>query len=379
MSNSNSNKKKLLIFRPTLGQGGADRNTVILLRGLDRTLFDVSLVLMRKEGEFVDDVPADVAVHDLRAARLFTAWWPLFRLVASERPDILMSTSSGANLAAAVAHLLNGARGRLVLSERNTVAHGEQTMKRRVQTTLKRALYRSADSITVISEGLKNDVIRTLGVSAERLRVVYNPVVDDVLTRAATAPVEHPWFADDERARVPVVLACGRLVPQKDYPTLLRAFRKVRDGRAARLFILGDGPLRTDVEALVRELKLEADVHFAGFDKNPFKYMSRCAVFALSSVHEGLGSVLIQAMACGAPVVSTDCPYGPNEIIAAPGQDGELVAVGDVNALAARIAALLDDPIKRRAMGARAQESAQRFSAPAITQRYTAAILGWAA
>jgi glycosyltransferase involved in cell wall biosynthesis len=276
------------------------------------------------------------------------------------------------------ARAARGVRGRLVLSERNTVAHGEATLKRKLQTGLKRALYRTADSVTVISEGLKDDVIRTLGVNAERLRVVYNPVVDDVLETASRAQVEHPWFSESERGRVPVVLACGRLVPQKDYPTLLRAFRQVRDARAARLFILGEGPLRGELEALVRTLKLQDDVCFAGFDKNPFKYMSRCAVFVLSSVHEGLGSVLIQAMAGGAPVISTDCPYGPSEIIAAPGSDGELVPVGDVAALAAKIGALLDDPAQRRAMGARARESAQRFAAPAIARRYTAAIMGWA-
>ena len=366
-------RTQLFIFRPTLGQGGADRNTLILMEQLDRELFTLSLVLMRKEGELIGDIPADVRVHELHARSLWTAWWPLLRLLRRHRPAVLLSTSSGANLAAALAHTLVFAPGRLVLSERNLVGHGERTLKRRLQTQLKRVLYRFADSVTVVSEGLKRDVVENLGVREERIAVVYNPVVDAHLRQASVQPVAHPWFAQD----VPVVLAVGRLVPQKDYKTLLRACKIVRAQRRVRLLVLGEGPLRPELLALARELGLGDDeVAFPGFDKNPFRYMSRCAVFVSSSLHEGLAGSLIQAMACGAAVVATDCPHGPREIITEPGRDGILTAVADEVALAGHIGALLDDPAARRSMGERARASAERFAAPAITKRYTAAILG---
>lgn len=361
------------MVRPTLGQGGADRNTLILLRHLDRKVFGpITLALMQKRGEFLEEVPADVEVVNLKARSLWSAWQPLHRLIQRLRPDVVLSTSSGANVPASLAHALAGSRARLVLSERNTVEHGETTMKRAVLTLLKRSLYERADAVAVISEGLKHDVMNTLSVPAARVPVVFNPVVDEALEEGRAAPLDDPWFTDGP----PVVLAAGRLVPQKDYPTLLRAFAEVRKARPARLAILGDGPLRQELEGLAAQLGIADDVRFLGFDKNPFRYMARCAVFVLSSVHEGFGSVIAQAMACGAAVVATDCPFGPSEIIAAPGRDGLLVPVGDVKKLAASIGYLLDHEEERRGMGARARMSAQRFAAPAIAQRYSEVLLG---
>jgi glycosyltransferase involved in cell wall biosynthesis len=366
-------KTRLLVVRPTLGQGGADRNTTILLRLLDRRAFGpITLALMQRRGEFVDDVPPDVEVVDLGASSLWKAWRPLQREIERRRPDVVLSTSSGTNLAAALAHQAAGSRARLVLSERNTVTHGETSAKRHLQTLLKRALYPRADAIAVISECLKHDVVATLGIPEAKIHVVYNPVVDDTLRQQAAEPVSHPWFSE----ATPVIVAAGRFVAQKDYPTLLRAFQIVRARRPARLFALGDGPLRGEIEAMARSLGIANDVSLPGFDKNPFKFMSRASVFVLSSVHEGFGSVIVQAMACGAPVVSTDCPCGPSEIIASPGSDGLLVPVGDARALAEQILKLLDDPELRQAMGDRARASAERFRAPAIVERYTTAILG---
>ncbi|MCC7162722.1 MAG: glycosyltransferase [Anaerolineae bacterium] len=358
-------RRKVLVVRPALGAGGAEQVTVTLLRHLDRARFESTLALVRKEGVFLVQVPPDVKVHDLRGRNLWLGWIPLARLLRRERPDVVLSLG-GSDVAAAVAWRMTGRRGRLVLSERNTVAHSGLTWKRRLMIRLKQRTYPIADTLIAVSEGVKADMVRTLGIPPERITVIYNPIVDQDLMGQAKEPVAHPWFGED----VPIVLGVGRLTPQKDFATLMRAFRQVRKSRTCRLVILGEGPLRGELEGLARELEIEGDVWLPGFDRNPFKYMARCSVFVLSSRHEGLPGVLIQAMACGAPVVSTDCPYGPAEIIEESGRDGILVPVGDVEKMSARINDLLDLPDERQQIGERARESAERFTVSRAMEQF---------
>jgi glycosyltransferase involved in cell wall biosynthesis len=225
-----------------------------------------------------------------------------------------------------------------------------------------------ADRITAVSHGVKQDLVRTLGLAPERIQVIYNPIVDDRLREFAREPLTHPWFESQK----PVVLGTGRLVPQKDFRLLLRAFAQVRRSRAARLVILGEGPMRKSLLELADELGIAKDVWLPGFDPNPFKYMARCSVFILSSLHEGLPGVLIQAMACGAAVISTDCEFGPAEIITRPGVDGYLTPVGDLEALTERLAYLLDHPDVREDMGQHARQSAERFSVASAVEQYQA-------
>jgi glycosyltransferase involved in cell wall biosynthesis len=170
--------------------------------------------------------------------------------------------------------------------------------------------------------------------------VLPNPVVTPELVECAAQPLDDPWFT---AGAAPVVLGAGRLDQQKDFPTLIRAFAAVRSKRAARLVILGEGPERARLESLVEELGIGEHVRLPGFVSNPFSYMARAAVFVLSSAWEGMPGVLIQAMACGAPVVATDCESGPREVLAS-GKYGRLVPVGDHAALAEAIAATLDAP-----------------------------------
>lgn len=362
---------RLLLFRPTLGQGGADRVTMTLLRSFDRRLFAPRLALVKREGEYLDDLPEDVDLTILGTRGLRAAVLPLKRLLEERQPDIFFSTASGANPVAILAHKLARQKGRLVISERNVLRHGKATAKKRAVLALKRTLYARADAITAVSDGVRDDLVRELGLARERIRVVYNPIVTDEMEAQALEPVEDAWF----REEVPVILGVGRLVEEKDFGTLIRAFREVRYRLRSRLVILGEGPLRGELEGLVREVGLEEDVLLPGFDKNPFKFMSKCNAFVLSSRFEGLPGVLIQAMACGAPVIATDCPSGPSEIIS-PERDGVMVPVGDVEAMANAIERVLGDPVRAREMGARARVSAERFRVDGVMERYTAALLG---
>jgi glycosyltransferase involved in cell wall biosynthesis len=217
--------------------------------------------------------------------------------------------------------------------------------------------YPCADRIVTVSRDLAEDLAAFAAIPRERILPIYNPVVDDRLQRAAAESPDHPWFRAGE---VPIVLGVGRLERRKGFATLIRAFARVRRLRPLRLVILGGGKTprgeaadRAVLDALIRDLGVETDVSLPGFKPNPYAYMTRASVFVLASDYEGLPGVLIQAMACGCPVVSTDCPTGPREILEG-GRFGPLVPVGDDQAMADAIARVLDAPtppadLRRRA------------------------------
>jgi glycosyltransferase involved in cell wall biosynthesis len=354
-----------------LGQGGADRVTIILLQHLDRAQFQPSLVLMQARGEFLADVPSDVPVLSMDASNTATAVAPLTRLLRMHQPDILFSTSSGTNITASLAHRFSGSRARLVLSERNILYHGGRSAKRKAVVSLKRRLYRRADVILALSQGVKDDLVAELGLDASRIRVAYSPIDLEIIRGQMLEPVTEKWFAQD----VPVIVAAGRFVPEKDFATLIAAFAKLRTARPARLILLGEGPLRAALEADVQKRGLSQDVSFPGFVKNPFKYMARASVFVVSSRHEGLCTVLIQAMACGAPVISTDYQVGAREIIQ-DGIDGFIVPVGDSVALAEKIEFYLDHPAVGQELSERASASARRFDITKQMDAHVRALLG---
>jgi glycosyltransferase involved in cell wall biosynthesis len=201
-----------------------------------------------------------------------------------------------------------------------------------------RHCYSGADEIVAVSKGVAADLGVRCCLPWHRIKVIYNPVLTPELLEKAREPVEHPWLAPNQP---PVVLGVGRLTIQKDFSTLLRAFAQVRQRRPAKLLILGEGDQRRQLEALSRELGVDGHVCLAGYRENPHAYMARAQVFVLSSIYEGFGLVLVEAMASGVPVVSTDCESGPREVLQ-DGRYGTLVPIGNVEALAQGITAQLD-------------------------------------
>lgn len=374
MKAASGGRTRVVVFRTELAHGGADRVAINLLRAFDRAKIEPILLLMRRRGVLLDDVPVDVPVHSLDVQHLRAAVGALRRKLRWLDPDVFFSLDSGGNIPAVIAHLLNGHRSKLVLSERSILWNAGVTAKRAVQVLLKAGLYASADRVTAVSAGVRDDLVSRLGLPDKKVVVIENPMVTSDMEHLADVPVEDPWFAESP---VAVILAVGRLVVAKDYPTLLRAFARVRARRPSRLAILGVGPLHNDLLALAQCLGIADHVRFLGFDKNPYRYMARCAVYVLSSSNEGMPGTLIQAMACGAAVIATNCPAGPAEIIRAPGRDGVLVPVGDDVALAEAIDALLGDPRRRASLGIEARASVSRFHARTATASYENALLHW--
>jgi glycosyltransferase involved in cell wall biosynthesis len=240
-----------------------------------------------------------------------------------------------ANIVAVLAGKLARVHTRIVISERCTlsIASRNSSFLRGHFLPIARLVYPHADAIVAVSEGVADDLASTLRLPRSKIQAIYNPVVTQQLWDKARETLDHPWFTDGEP---PVVISVGRLTRAKDFPTLIGAFALVHREMPARLMILGEGEERSRLESLVSQLGLEKAASLPGFIENPHKYVANASAFVLSSRWEGLPNALIEALVLGTPVVSTDCPSGPREILG-NGEFGKLVPVGNVEALAAAI------------------------------------------
>lgn len=343
-----STRKKLdctiAIFLPSLHGGGAERAMVMLANGFAQRELAVDLVLVSAVGPYLCEVSPAVNVVNLRQSRVIKSLPGLIRYLRARKPTVLLSVMGHANLVALLAKKMTRVNTRLVVSERNNtpvVSESNESLGSRVVRLLNRYLYRTADAIHGVSYGVAASSAQWLGMPRERIEVVYNPVVTHEILELAQENIEFPELVADGQA---LIVAAGRLTKQKDFATLIRALVLVRLQSDARLVIMGEGELRSDLEQLINQYSLHDSVCLPGFVENPFAVMSQADLFVLSSAWEGLPSVLIQAMACGTPVVSTACPSGPAEILE-DGKWGRLVPVGDAEELAQAILKTLTDKV----------------------------------
>lgn len=349
------NNKKIAFFLPSLAGGGAERVCVNLSGGFIQHDFEVDFVLAQSKGELLENIPAGVRIVDLHASRVLSALFPLADYLRNEQPAILIAAPDHVNLVAIWAKMLARVNTSVVITTHNhlsIVRHRTPKMQEKLYPYLLRLFQGHAADIVAVSEGVADDLARTAHIPRDHISVIYNPAVRPDLDELALQPLVHPWFADEQP---PVILAVGRLTPQKDYPTLLHAFAMLRTQRQVRLVILGEGKLHAELDALSVQLGIAADVDFLGFDINPYRYMSRCSVFVLSSAWEGFSVVLAEALACGAQIVSTDCFSGPGEILD-HGKYGRLVPVGDAKALADEMENALTHPLPDDLMRERGKE-----------------------
>jgi glycosyltransferase involved in cell wall biosynthesis len=333
----------IAFFLPSVRGGGAQRVIVNLVQGITERGLPVDVVLAIAEGVFLDQLPPAVRVVDLHAGRLIRSLGPLTGYLRRERPRVLVSSMSHANLIALWAARLARRNTPVVATVHNTMsefAREQGALAGGFSNQLLRWFYPWAASIVAVSRGAADDLSRTTGLPRDRVEVVYNPVITPAIMTLARQAADHPWLAP---AQPPVVLGVGRLTKQKDFQTLIRAFAGVRLHRAVRLIILGEGEDRAALEALADELGVAGDVALPGFRENAPAYMAGSALFVLSSAWEGLPTVLIEALAAGTRVVSTDCPSGPREILQ-EGRLGALVPVGDPAALTRAMLDALDRP-----------------------------------
>lgn len=333
---------KVTLFLPSLDGGGAERVFVQLANEFARLGYPVDLALASARGPYVDEISNSVRVIDFDARGVLHALPKLVRYLRSERPNVMLSGLDHANIVAVASGCLARSRTRCVISIRSvpTAVYREARSTRSWGVfRLMRIAYRLADGIIANSEAVARDVSEFVGIERSRLQVIYNPVDCAHVEALSHERVSHDWC---DSGAPPLILGVGSLTVLKDFSSLIHAFAVVRSKRDCRLVILGDGPERPKLERLIRELQLRDDVYLPGFVSNPFAWMRRAGVFVSSSLTEGCPNALMQALVCGTPVVSTDCPGGSSEILQG-GKWGRLVAVRDPAAMAEAIASALDD------------------------------------
>ncbi|MFI5317452.1 MAG: glycosyltransferase [Myxococcota bacterium] len=329
-------RTRVLFVIPSLRLGGAERVVTLLLQQLPRDRFELHLALVEASGEFLAEIPSDVAVHDLGSGRVRRSIRPLARLVRSLRPAVIVPNLGYLNLMILASRPLLPSGTAVTPIEHTTLSAevAEQTHPR-LWRAMYRALYPRADRIVACSHAIADDLVSSFALAPGQIRMIRNPI-DEARIEAALGSGRSPFPTDG-----PHIVGVGRLSPVKGYDRLLGAFAQVvAGGVSAELWLVGDGPERPALESRAAELGLAARVHFAGYQADPYPWMRFAHVFVQSSRREGLPMAVLEAAACGARLVAFDCPGGTREIVSAiPG--AQLVADGDERGLARAIARAL--------------------------------------
>ncbi len=333
----------------------------------------VDLVTAVEGGLNAEGLPSSVRLVDLHCRRVLASIPPLVHYLNECTPDTMISTLGHANLTAIWACALARKKPQLIVREANTPSvdcpQSVFVLRNRCFPILASVFYPRADAVVAVSNGVAKDLIDNVGVPRSVIRVIQNPTVDNEIFDLIKEPVSHPWFADNGP---PILLSVGRLTAQKRFDVFLRAVSIARQQRPLRAVILGEGEERDRLESLTLELGLVDCVSLPGFDRNPYAHMARSRLYVMSSAWEGFPNALVEAMACGLSVVSTDCPSGPREILdtndLGPGAFGTLVPVGNPQMLADAILLELDLNRERSDL----QRRAQQFTSSRAAKSYMA-------
>lgn len=365
-------KLDLLLLVPILGAGGAERQCARLAASLDPDRFSITVGVGRDGGSYESDLPAHVELRTFGAAAarrsstlsVASALPGLVRWMHDRRPDVICAFVEPAHLLAWAARQVVRPAPKLVLGIQVALTERYRSASRFApMPALVRGAHRRADLLIALSRGVAADLRRFDPGGQTPIETVYNAGVDARMIAAADA------FTPERPEDRPVLVACGRLDPQKDYATCLRALAEVRRHHDAVLWVLGEGPERPRLEALASSLGVGDAVVWLGFQTNPFPYIRAADLFVLSSRFEGFAMVLTEAMALGTPVVSTDCPHGPREILDG-GRYGPLVPPGDPASLARAILGMLEDGAERGRLTRESTARAHAFSAERSADGY---------
>ena len=340
--------EKLAFFMRWAQGGGAERVMIALANQFAAAGYQVDFVFVNAQGKFIQDIDPRIQIVDLKAQRAAFAGWHFYRYLRRQRPHAVISALNYINIFAILAALLLPShKPKLIITEHGTLGATSRNLKGRARLVpkLMQWLYPFAQHVVAVSNGVADDLAQQIALPRQKIVTIYNPIDFAGIERLKAQPLLHPWAEQD----IPVVLGAGRLVEVKNFPLLIQAFLQVRKAQPCRLVILGEGEKRRELEELAQASAYAEDICLMGFSGNPYPWMARADAFVLSSDSEGLPTVLIEAIACGAPVISTDCPHGPREILQ-DGAYGMLVPVNDAQRMAQAIAHTLRQPAQKQSV-----------------------------
>jgi len=370
--------KKIFFVLPSMGSGGTQRKVAILLKYFQKRNYSLTLVLFEKIGVQLNEVPRDIKIIDLKKKNR----WDFFKLIIKfgyllqkQKPDKVISFIHYTNIVAVLAKMIFGFNGELIISEESFP--GEYLLHirlRAIKEWLMHVTYKRASKIICVSKALSNYIIYDFGVPKGKVFTIYNPLDLNKIKDLSLEKVSHP-FLEKRKRGYHLIISVGRLTFQKRFDILLEAFAKTREKIKVLLLILGDGELLHNLKLLQKKLKLNDSVDFLGYISNPYAWMLKSDLFVMGSQWEGFGNVIIEAMACGLPVIFTNCPFGPNEIIT-DGVNGLLAPVGDVEAISKAIVQLFENEHIRKQLAEAGKKRAEDFRIDKIGAEYEKVVMG---
>lgn len=320
------------LIAPLLG-GGIGRNIVNLANAFHSKGYYVHLVLDELGDEYADQIRGGIAIVRMPTSHAYSGVPFLGAYLLRHKPEVILAPNIRQTILALRTCSLLRASTRVYTNIHSTFSELLKTLsqdKCASHTNHVRRWYPRCNRVIAVSKGVADDFVSLTGISTDYVTTIYNPAVTEELERLSHVPVEHPWF---QPGQPPVILTVGRLEVEKNFMLLIDAFERVRSTTTCRLVVIGEGTQRQYIESRVGGSVFSTDIALLGYQRNPYRYMRRSAAFALTSVFEGFGNVIVEALATGTPVVSTDCPYGPREILAG-GRYGTLVQSYDPDAFA---------------------------------------------
>jgi len=318
--------KSIAFFMPSLAGGGAERVILTLAEEFSRYNIKVYLVLVKHQGHYISQVPKNIKIINLNTNQFYVTQ-KLSTFLKKYNPDVLLSAMDRPNIVAIWSKTLSRYKGKTIISVHTTTTrscYNKLSLKSLITPTLVKLFYNKSDLIIAVSKGVSDDLTKKLKIK-NKIITIYNPIdLKNIRLKSMETP-SHPWLKNKE---TPILLGVGRLTKAKNFPLLIKATSLVIKKTPVRLIILGEGSDQAKINKLIKKLGLQQIISMPGFVKNPYSYMRRSSVFVLSSLWEGFGNVIVEALATSTPVVSTDCPNGPREILE-NGKYGTLVPIGD--------------------------------------------------
>lgn len=362
-------RRKAICIIPSMKGGGAEKVMLTLLEHFSRDKFELTLVLFEKKGEYLDLIPAGIRVLNLHKKGKIDFLGLINRLASvfrQEKPHVILSFLWYANVITILAKKLSMTHIPVILTVQNFMSKVLKDQRWGwIKQLMVRLLFPSASRVATVSKGVADDLVKNFKVSLSHICIIPNPIDIKKIKKLSSEELHHPWFDN----QVPVIVSAGRLNRQKGFPLLLKAFARLQKEIPLRLIILGEGEERPTLESLISKLQLNPWVQLPGFIKNPYPYIKNSSIYVMTSLYEGFPVAMLEAMACGIPIVSTDCPSGPDEIIT-DGFNGLLVPVSNESELCSAISKILKDKAFGKRLSEKASLDIEKYSINQIVGKY---------